>query len=535
MPRNALTIDCFNQRALTNRVRADTHVGSSTQILQLERSKILDAGKQTMTRTISILLAMSAIALGQPAAINAIDSVAQALGGKDKILAVRTLTMEGSGTVYNIGQNPFPEGPLPTWWVAEFKRSIDLAHNRARNDQHRIGMFPFALPTDVRQNQSLDGDVAFNSNAEGHAQRAPDAAVADRRIEMLATPLTIVLAALDGNAKIGGVRRRNNRENIDIITAQGDKLTLAVDGTTHLPESVSWMTSSENLGDLVNTTAFEDYETVSGIQLPKRYITKIDFRDWTASDFSVSKNTVNGDVGDLAAPEAVKAAAAPMPPPIFVDAQPVAKGIWWLAGTGGNAFSILFEFDDHLTLFEAPTSEARTKAVIDKARSLVPNKPLTEVIVTHHHFDHTGGLRTAVAEGLTVISHQGNEGIFREMTSRKATLKPDLLTKSGQTLKFRGMDDTLVLQDDSMEVDLFRLHDNTHSPYLIAAYVPRENLLVQGDLMDMTWVLHPWAENYRRNLAMRKIHFTKDIPVHGRIATFDEEMAALAEMEKRTR
>jgi hypothetical protein len=151
-----------------------------------------------------------------------------------------------------------------------------------------------------------------------------------------------------------------------------------------------------------------------------------------------------------------------MRPVIWVDAQPVGKGIWWLSGNG-NAFSILFEFDDHLTLFEAPTSEARTKAVIEKARATVPYKPLTEVIVTHHHFDHTGGLRTAVAEGLTVISHKANEEILKEVTARKATLKPDLLTKSGRTLKFRGMDDTLVLKDASLEVRLFRLHDNTHA------------------------------------------------------------------------
>jgi glyoxylase-like metal-dependent hydrolase (beta-lactamase superfamily II) len=492
-----------------------------------------------MRRSISIVLATAmatataAVAFGQSAGMKAIASAAEALGGKEKIVAVKTLVMEGSGVVENVGQNPHPEGPLPTWWVPEFKRSIDLMNNRARTEQHQIGMFPFALPTDQRNNASLDGDVAFNTNAEGRAQRAPDAAVANRRIEMLGTPVTIVRAALDPGAKVGAPRQRGAREMIDIVTTEGDKLTLALDSTTRLPASVSWMTSSENLGDVVNTTSFEDYETVSGIQLPRRYVTKIDFRDWTSGDFHVSKNTVDGDVGNLAAPAAVKSAAAPSPPVISVDAQQVAKGIWWLAGTGGNAFSILFEFDDHLTLFEAPTSQARTKAVIDKARALAPNKPLTEVIVTHHHFDHTGGLRTAVAEGLTVISHQGNESIFQEMTSRKATLKPDLLTKSGKTLKFRGMDDTLVLKDGSMEVDLFRLHDNTHSPYLIAAFVPRDNLLVEGDLMDMTWFRHPWAENYRQNLAMRKIHFAKDIPVHGRIATFDEEMAALAEMEKR--
>jgi len=235
-----------------------------------------------------------------------INSVAEALGGKDKIMAVKTLEIEGSGVAPNIGQNPFPEGPLPTWWIPEFKRSIDLANGRSRTEQHRIGMFPFALPTDQRQSQGLDGDVAFNINGEGRAQRAPNAAVADRRIEMLGTPVTIVRAVLDGQAKTGGVRRRNNSEAIDITTAKGDKLTLALDATTHLPASVSWMTSSENLGDVVNTTSFEDYETVSGIQLPKHYVTKIDFRDWTSGDFRVSKNTVDGDVGDLAAPAAVK-------------------------------------------------------------------------------------------------------------------------------------------------------------------------------------------------------------------------------------
>ena len=486
-----------------------------------------------MIKTLSILIAIAGSAFGQ-SGIKAIDSAAEALGGKDKILAIRTLTIEGSGVAPNIGQNPFPEGPLPTWWVPEFKRSMDLTNRRARTEQHRVGMFPFALPTDVHQSQSLDGEVAFNTDAQGRSQRVTDSAATDRRIEMLATPVTIVRAALDPHAKIEPAKRRGQFETVSITTAQGDKLTLALDATSHRPALVSWMTASENLGDVVNTTSFEDYETVSGIQLPKRYITKIDFRNWTSGDFTVTKNTVDGDVGDLAAPAAVKAIAAPIPPPVSVDVQPVAKGVWWLAGTG-NAFSILFEFGDHLTLFEAPTSEARTKAVIDKARATVPNKPLTEVIVTHHHFDHTGGLRTAVAEGLTVISHQGNEGIFKEMTSRKATLKPDLLTKSGKTLKFRGMDDALVLKDNSMEVDLFRLRDNTHSPYLIAAFLPHENLLVQGDLIDMGWVLHPWAENYRQNLALRKIHFSKDIPVHGRIATFDEEMAALAEMEKRNK
>ena len=95
----------------------------------------------------------------------------------------------------------------------------------------------------------------------------------------------------------------------------------------------------------------------------------------------------------LAAPAEVRSAAQPSPQPPNIEATQLAKGIWFLAGQGN---STLFEFGDHLTLFEAYGSEANGKAIIAKARSLVPGKPLTQLVNTHHHFDHSGGLRTWV-------------------------------------------------------------------------------------------------------------------------------------------
>jgi hypothetical protein len=40
---------------------------------------------------------------------------------------------------------------------------------------------------------------------------------------------------------------------VDLTAGQGDRVTLAVDRVTHLPASVSWMSASENLGDVLNT------------------------------------------------------------------------------------------------------------------------------------------------------------------------------------------------------------------------------------------------------------------------------------------
>jgi hypothetical protein len=244
-------------------------------------------------------------------------------------------------------------------------------------------------------------------------------------------------------------------------------------------------------------------------------------------EVQVSKNTVDGTVGDLAVPANVKAAAPPAPPPMVVTAEPVAKGIWWLAGSG-NHRSIVFEFDDHLVLFEVPLNESRSKAVIDKARTL-STKPLTTAIVSHHHFDHSGGLRVAVAEALTIVTHRDNEAFFKDLLARPHTIVPDALQKNPKPATFQFVDDELTLKDKSMEVQLYHLLDNPREGTNLFAYVPRERLLVQADLYDAGWNQHPWGENVLANVERRKLKVDRDVPVHGVIEPYAQMVKTIKE------
>ena len=61
-----------------------------------------------------------------PPELQAVVDAADAMGGRQKIAAVKTLTIEGEGDAPNVGQNQTPDGELPNWKVTEFKRTIDL-------------------------------------------------------------------------------------------------------------------------------------------------------------------------------------------------------------------------------------------------------------------------------------------------------------------------------------------------------------------------------------------------------------------------
>jgi glyoxylase-like metal-dependent hydrolase (beta-lactamase superfamily II) len=447
-----------------------------------------------------------------------VNDAAAALGGRDRVLAVKTLVIEGDGWNGNLGQDMTPDATGQKFMLSGYRRSIDVPGARARVEQTRTPNFAyFQGQAPQKQVAGVDKDVAYNVPPNGEATRASTAAARDRRAEIYHHPITIVGAALDPAAKLTNPRTFGSERVVDITTAGGLVFTLAIDGATRLPARVVSMSENANLGDVVIETSFADYQNVSGLKLPARLTTKTD--KTATAEIHATRQTVDGDAGDLAAPAAA-AAAAPItgPPPAVVTAEQVAKGIWFLAGQSHN--SVLVEFGDHLMLIEAPQNDTRTLAVIAKARELRPDKPLKYVANSHHHFDHSGGIRAAVAEGLTVITHKANEAFFKDIISRPHTMAPDALAKNPKPLTLEMVDDSVVIKDAKMTVELFHIAGNPHADTLLMAYFPAERILVEADAFSPGAAVQPYAANLLENI--KSLWVDRILPLHGTIAKFSD-------------
>ena len=467
-----------------------------------------------------------------------IDNAATALGGADKILAVNTLTIEGSGENLNFGQNASPDANAPLLAVSGYKRSFDFAGNRWRLEQVRTA--PVGNTAPAKQILAIDGDVAFNVAANGTGARANAQVVRDRRAELYHHPIGALRAALAQGATLSNPRQEGSDDVVDISTADGGKLTLYVNTQTKMPSKVRTMTDNVGgpMGDVVIETSFANYAVTDGVQLPGQLTTKNDKN--AVANIQVSKNTVNGDVGDLAAPADVRAATVPDAiVPANIAVEEVSKGIWYLAGQSHH--SVLAEFADHVVLIETPQHEVRSAAVIAKVKELVPGKPIKYVINTHHHFDHSGGIRTAIAEGATIITHEGNKAFIEEVANRPHSLTPDALSRNPKPAVVETVSDKRVLQDATRTLEIHHVPGSTHSDTMLMIYFPRERLIVEADLYNppnppaanapappanAPPAVFPFAANFVENVAKLGLRPDRIMPIHGRIVRFRDAQAA---------
>jgi glyoxylase-like metal-dependent hydrolase (beta-lactamase superfamily II) len=150
---------------------------------------------------------------------------------------------------------------------------------------------------------------------------------------------------------------------------------------------------------------------------------------------------------------------------------------------GGSANNLIVAMKDGLVIFDAPVDEGQSRAVIDLAKQKYPGKPIKQLVLTHHHMDHTGGTRAYVAEGAEIVMPGQARPFFEKMFQAEHKLQPDALAKQPKPAKIVDVKDTMSLKDDTVTVNLYNI-PNPHADGMIIAHVVGPNVVYVTDLIS---------------------------------------------------
>jgi glyoxylase-like metal-dependent hydrolase (beta-lactamase superfamily II) len=262
-----------------------------------------------------------------------------------------------------------------------------------------------------------------------------------------------------------------------------DTVNLFFSRSTGLPMTTETLADDGVLGDRRTVTWYSRWQDAGGLKLPRQIDVEINGR--LQSQTVLTSVVVNPelDPAQFAIPDSM-AARAPRPVaarPLAVLLVNLAPGIW--RAEGGTHHSLVVEQGSTLLLIEGPQSSARTYAVLDTLRSRFPSKPVYGVVMTHHHHDHSGGIRAYLARGIRVIAHERNARFVAGIASARKTVAPDRLSRSPGAPPVVPVRDSLVLGSGPGKVVLYPLA-SIHAGGLLAAWVPAAGVVFTSDVVS---------------------------------------------------
>jgi glyoxylase-like metal-dependent hydrolase (beta-lactamase superfamily II) len=164
-----------------------------------------------------------------------------------------------------------------------------------------------------------------------------------------------------------------------------------------------------------------------------------------------------------------------------INADEIAPGIFLLGGVANN--TMVVEQEDGIVVVDAPLHQYRSEAVIDWIASEFPDKPITHVASTHHHTDHSAGLRSYVAQGATVVLGEAAADYFADIFQAASTILPDALAENPvpATIEAVPADGSVTIDDDTYPVVVYPIA-NTHAEDMVIVYVGGAGVVFVSDL-----------------------------------------------------
>jgi glyoxylase-like metal-dependent hydrolase (beta-lactamase superfamily II) len=469
-----------------------------------------------MKRILSVLLlaclvGSCAIPPAQPDAQYRVSRALEAMGPAGAVASLRTMTLTGTAKFWEPEQSSAPGGEMRFANESSFVSTRDFTAGAARVDWVRN--FAYPAPRTFKFSEIVTPEAGYvigvDSNGRNkqslsmkppaHAMSGLRLAATQRELQRASPWLLQEMRHNAGKVQvsrdvmIGGVAH-------PAVSYDAGAWTFIVvfDPKTELPARVRTLDYDNVWGDVNYDLVLSDWQMMGGVRIPTRQRYELNGR--VVIDAVITGMTANAQVaaGHFEPPAAVKAGASrPAATGVpfqwvlrrqfigtYMDSNHASYDTQGSAGlrlneiapgvqhqVGGTHHSLIVEMSDHLIVFDAPVMDSQSNWTIAAARQKYPGKPVRYLVLTHHHMDHSGGLRAYLAQGAALVVGKGAADHYRKVLLAPYRRNPDIsppLDLGGA--RIIEVADRHVFRDGKREVSAI-LFDNPHAAASLMGYV----------------------------------------------------------------
>jgi hypothetical protein len=501
----------------------------------------------------------------------AADLVKQAVdaqGGADALRRLTSLTVKGDARFWEPGQSHIAGGVARPLGTANVEVTWDLAKGMARTNWDRDQQYPLP-PVKLNYTETVLPTLGFvTTGASSQAMSGIRVATHLRELER-ASP-RLLLKAMENPGNVRGVmpQQLGNRflPTVSFVNG-GTTFFILFDPSTNLPAAIRTRDDDNIFGDSNYDLVLDQWTNAAGARVAQSLSYRINGIEVARVNYAtVTANPVIAADAFALAPSVRDNAKPPATGNVpyqwvlrrlfltrFVDSDAVIYpeggrlSLVELAPNvqhvqGGTANNLIVAMRDYLVVFDAPYGELQSRWVIDAAKAKYPGKPIRYLVLTHHHMDHTGGMRTYVAEGATLLVPSQSVEWFQKVINAPHTVVPDELTKNPQPLKIYGIFENMTIKDETAELLVYNTSsvaenadrpENPHADGMLIGHVVNAKLVYVTDLISPRGVAIERSPNtIAVGNTLREFDVENDVTIvggHGTTVKRAEIEAALAE------
>lgn len=438
-----------------------------------------------------------------------IRQAVDAQGGADALRALKGAVIKGEAKHWEPGQSYAAGGEPKFLGDSTFTMTAEAGSRTVRTDWDRDMKYPAVEK--IKFSEVITPSYGIVTDEKSGSRPMSGIRLASHLRELgRASPL-LLLRAMDAPQHVAAIEdQKLGERSLPAVsfTSGGTRYIIMFDRETKLPAAVRTRDDDHLYGDSNYDLILSDWRQVGNVKLAHSLSSQLNGMEVQKIAYKEVQPNPTIAAETFAVSDEVKAkakAAATSDVPYqwvlrrmflgrFLDSDQVsvpAGGSHRLSElspnvqqvVGGSANNLIVAMKDGLVVFDAPVSDVQSRWVIDAAKAKYPGKPIKYLVLTHHHMDHTGGMRAYVAEGAEVVLPAQTRAYFEQVAKAPHTVQPDTLATQAKPAKFVEVKDQLSLKDDTVEINLHNI-PNPHADGMIIGHVVKDNIV---------WVTDIWS------------------------------------------